>query len=328
MGKYKNIGMYVQTFFGLMCAVIVLALLMQYVFSTRVTLHPLKRASGKATAPTSIVRDDSGNPLSEAEPISAGAIGASVKPVVQVPTATTEARSGVTVPILMYHHVGPLPTDADSMRKDLTVSPSNFVEQVQWLASHGYTSVTLQQVYLATQKQFTLPSKPVVFTFDDGYADVFAFAVPVLQKHGMVGSFAIVPSFLGTPDYGTWADVSMAKQLGMEIVSHTENHFDGASPKFDATYIQQNLQQSLQELETNLGPVPRILVYPYGHFTPQYIAVAEHVGFVMAVTTHFGTAINPDDLMHVPRVRVHGEETLEKFAEILTEKNKSFTHIP
>lgn len=298
------------------------------VSSAHVALHPLRRANGKVVTSAVIAHDDSGKVLSEAEPVPARGTDDPLTSVVHVPVAQAAAVGSISVPILMYHHVGPLPSDADPMRVDLTVSPHGFALQVEWLADHGYTSVTLQDVYLATQKKLTLPPKPVVFTFDDGYADVFAFAVPVLQKHGMVGSFAIVPSFLGTPDYGTWADVSMAKQLGMEIVSHTENHFDGASPKFDATYIQQNLQQSLQELEANLGPVPRILVYPYGHFTPQYIAAAEHVGFVMALTTHFGTAINPDDLMHVPRVRVHGEETLEKFAEILTEKNKSFTHIP
>lgn len=228
------------------------------------------------------------------------------------------SSQGLQIAILMYHHVGIVPEHADALRHGLTVSIVDFESQVSWLKSNGYTSVTLHQAYLASQGQYLLPPKPVVFTFDDGYADVFQNAVPVLQKYAMVGSFAVVPGFLGKPDYATWDMVTAAKQSGMEIVSHTEDHFDGSNKKYDAAFIKSNLEQSLQELEAHVGPVPRILVYPYGHYTDMYITVAQQVGFYMALTTNFGKYVDPNSLMTTPRVRVHGGAPLEKFIENIT----------
>lgn len=227
-------------------------------------------------------------------------------------------EDALPVPILMYHHVGPLPGDADALRRDLTVSAEDFETQVAWLSQVGYVTVSLAEVYQATQGKLSLPPKSMVFTFDDGYADAFTFAVPILQKYHMRGSFAVVPGFLGLPDYATWDMVQSAQNAGMEIVSHTENHFDGSSAKFDAKYIQENLEQSLRELEARLGPIPRVLVYPYGHYTTEYIRIAQQVGFVMALTTRYGRQVDMRNLMLTPRVRVHGHGTMEKFEESIT----------
>lgn len=272
----------------------------------------LSSAQGVAVRDIQHVKDEKGRILSEALPVHS-------MPVHTVP------KGAIPVAILMYHHVGMLPEDGDGIRRDLTVSPENFTEQVEWLHANGYQSVTLEQVYLASQKLFALPKKAVVFTFDDGYKDVFDFALPVLQKYGYVGSFAIAPGLLEKPDYATWAQVLSAKTVGMEVVSHTETHFDGSSSKYSSEFIKQNLTESLKELDSHLGAVPRILVYPYGHFTPEYINIAQSLGFSMGLTTAFGKYVDPNDLMHTPRVRVHGTEPLSRFVEILTGNKKTAT---
>lgn len=223
--------------------------------------------------------------------------------------------NAIEVPVLMYHHVGFLPEKYDAVRADLTVHPQDFEREVSWLHDHGYTSVTLQQIYLATQKKFQLPAKPVAFTFDDGYSDVFDNAVPILQKYGYTGSFAIITGFVGNPDYATWEQITAAHTRGMEIVSHTYDHFDGKNSKFNADFIEKDLRLSLSELDAHMQDVPRILIYPYGHYTPEYIAVAKRVGFTMAYTVHYGRFIDLENLLESPRVRVHGNETLDRFIE-------------
>ena len=221
------------------------------------------------------------------------------------------------VSIFMYHHVGDLPGNADRLRHDLTVSRGQFLEQVAWLKNQGYESITLDQVYQASQKKFALPDKPVVFKFDDGYRDAFEVAAPILKQHGYKGSFAVVPEFVGRAEYASWEQIVSARNEGMEIVSHTYNHFDGGSVKYSEAFIQHNLELSLAELDMHLGKVPRILIYPYGHYTPQYVEIAEKVGFVMALTTAFGQYVEASSLMLTPRVRVHGGEPLDRFMEII-----------
>ena len=232
----------------------------------------------------------------------------------QVLSRPLSARA-LRVPILMYHHVGPLPEHADQLREDLTVSEENFEQQVKWLYENGYTTVNLEQVYQSSEGRFVLPKKPVVFTFDDGYSDVFTYAVPILQKYGYAGSFAIITQYVGTADYATWSEISKAKSGGMEIVSHTQNHFDGSNGKFTPDYIYDNLSGSRKDLSDHLGESSRILIYPYGHYTGLYIDEARKAGFEMALTVRFGKYVDPENIFEVPRIRVHGHQNFEKFKE-------------
>jgi peptidoglycan/xylan/chitin deacetylase (PgdA/CDA1 family) len=242
-----------------------------------------------------------------------------------LPVSQQAVKNGRTlvVPILMYHHVGDLPTKANKVRQDLTVPTANFEAEVKWLSDNKYSSVTLEDIYLYSQGKFIMPKKPVVFTFDDGYEDVFINAVPILKKYNYTGSFGIITQNPGTSQgtniYAPWEEIKNAQSQGNEIVSHTQNHFDGQNPKFTASYIFQNLSASISDIYNNLGTTTNILIYPYGHYTDSYITQAKKSGFVMGVTVHEGKLINLDDLMRIPRVRVHGQETLERFQKIITE---------
>lgn len=230
----------------------------------------------------------------------------------------------IKIPILMYHHVGELPKDADATFRGLTVSPQNFEDQVNWLKNNDYTSISLNDIYLYSKGKFTMPKKPVVFTFDDGYNDAFIKAIPILKKYGYFGSFAIITNYVGATQgnniYATWQTITQAELNGQEIVSHTQNHFDGSNPKFSATYILQNLNGSVADIKNNLGLTTNILIYPYGHYTAEYITQAKKAGFVMGLTVHEGQTIDLDNLMQLPRVRVRSTEDLQQFEDIILDR--------
>lgn len=240
-----------------------------------------------------------------------------------VPQQTVKNGRSLVVPILMYHHVGELPKKADRTRQDLTVPTKDFEAEVKWLSEKGYTSISLRDIYLFSQDKFTMPKKPVIFTFDDGYLDVFQNAAPILKQYGFTGSFGIITGWPGQVQgdniYASWADIETALLGGNEIVSHTQNHFDGSNPKFNTDFIFKNLSGSVGDIKQSLGFTTNILIYPYGHYTDAYIAQAKKAGFVMGITVHEGKVINLDDLMHIPRIRVHGQETLERFEKLITE---------
>ena len=215
------------------------------------------------------------------------------------------------VPVLMYHHVGDLPENADPVRKDLTVSTDNFTQQVEWLKSQGYQTVSLDRLYDWLKNGITLPKKSVLLTFDDGYNDVFQNAVPVLVQNGMSGIFGIISGYVGTADYATWNQILAARAQGMEIISHSFSHPDFATKsKADQTY---DITKSNVDFTGALGSIPNYFIYPYGKYNLDTESILNSDGFRMSFTTSYGFTRPGENLLELPRVRVHGSELLQTF---------------
>ncbi len=243
-------------------------------------------------------------------------------PTTTPPTFPQPTSSLIHLPILMYHHIGYLPSSSvDSVRKGLTVSPEEFSDQVNWLKENGYNSINLSDLYLFSQHKFNLPPKPVIFTFDDGYDDVFQNTIPILKSAGYTGSFAVITDFPGTQsgtnNYATWDQITAAKNTGMEIICHTQNHFDGSNTKFSADYISQNIKGCQQSLADHLGATEPFLIYPYGHYSAIYLDQMRAAGMVLGLTVKESSWVNIKKLLEIPRVRVNPNETMEKFIEKL-----------
>jgi hypothetical protein len=91
--------------------------------------------------------------------------------------STDQSRSATTpVPILMYHVIGDPPATAPYPQ--LFVSERDFAAQMRWLARHGYRAVTQRDVWNHWHRGASLPRKPVVISFDDGYRSVAQSALP------------------------------------------------------------------------------------------------------------------------------------------------------
>src|SRR5260221_3090993 len=77
------------------------------------------------------------------------------------------------VPVLMYHYIRVNPDPNDKVGFNLSVTPWDFSAQLDWLAQHGYHSITLDDLGANLFYHIKLPPKPVVLTFDDGYRDFY-----------------------------------------------------------------------------------------------------------------------------------------------------------
>ena len=89
------------------------------------------------------------------------------------------------VPILEYHVLGRPKTEV--VYPELYVPRESFRKQMDWLDQQGYEAVTLEKVEEAWYHGGTLPPKPVVISFDDGYRPQYTFALPTLREHGWPG---------------------------------------------------------------------------------------------------------------------------------------------
>jgi len=220
--------------------------------------------------------------------------------------------SSITLPILMYHYVRrPPSTRSDMLGYRLSVAPEVFQAQMDWLYSHGYHPVNFNQVRAYFSGTDALPSRPVVITLDDGYADLFTAAYPILKAHNFTAVAYIVPNFVGQPAYATRSQILEMDQGGIEIASHTMNHVDLARMSYGSVVYE--LVQSKKWLESLVGHTVLDFAYPSGKFNPQAVAAVQNAGYDTAVTEQVSLTHSRADRYLWARVRVGGGEAMPEF---------------
>lgn len=221
----------------------------------------------------------------------------------------------VELPVLMYHHIKE-PSDADSdITRGLTVTPAAFETQMIYLQQQGYQSISMRQLFGALYNGEPLPARPVLLTFDDGYADNFENAAPILEKYGFGGTFNIITGMVGNPDYMNWDQVLALEDMGMEIGSHTATHPDLTT--LDGAGLDQELAGSATVLNEKLGHPVYWLCYPTGAFDQSVVEHARAAGYLTGVTTEPGETIQGNQSLTIPRWRISPGTTLEQFAYLV-----------
>lgn len=237
------------------------------------------------------------------------------------PTPDANARTReVKVPILMYHHVGPLPNAPDKIRIGLTILPDNFEAQLKFLQERGYTSIDFYQMQYALTLGQPLPAKPVVFTFDDAYEDVYQFALPLMKKYGFTGTVFVPTQFLdeGRADYMNWDQAKELADAGWRLEPHTKDHVEVKNRPRD--YLIYQIYGSMETLRFHLGYQPRFFAYPSGEYDDKAIEILKEVGYWGAVTTDSGQYHRLAIAYKWGRIRVSGNEVLQDLANRLGEK--------
>ena len=90
--------------------------------------------------------------------------------------------------ISMYHYTRYLKHSRYPEIKGLDVNL--FREQIAFMKSN-FNIVTMEQVLEAISTKEKLPEKALLLTFDDGYADNYNVAMPILEEYGVQVSFFI-----------------------------------------------------------------------------------------------------------------------------------------
>ncbi len=232
-----------------------------------------------------------------------------------VKKAVISAGPVTFVPILYYHYIRINPNPRDRVGFGLSTPPAAFRAQMQYLAGHGFHVLSLHQAVLAIQNHSGLPSRSVVLTFDDGYADFFSAAVPILQSHGFTATSFVITGRMGWGGYLTPSQIVAADGMGFTIGAHTVDHVAlAAQVPARASW---EIKQSKLTLETLLGHPVRDFAYPYGSFNLYDMAQAKSLGFETAVSTLSGTWHSTGQLFELSRVRIGGGLPLASFANLV-----------
>jgi peptidoglycan/xylan/chitin deacetylase (PgdA/CDA1 family) len=201
------------------------------------------------------------------------------------------------VPILEYHVLGAPPADAPY--PELYVTRPDFHRQMDWLDAHGYQGVTLETVEAAWYEGGTLPARPVVISFDDGYRPQFTYALPELRQHGWPGVLNLKAE--GSDLYES--NVRAMIGAGWELASHTIDHSDLTT--LDAAALKRETAGARQLLRREYGVAVKDFCYPAGQFDANVIAAVEAAGYVTATTEIPGDA-SPEAPYELARFEILG----------------------
>ena len=121
---------------------------------------------------------------------------------------------GRPVMVLMYHRVNDI---VDSPAAHLTVSVSDFEKQLQYFT-------TKYQILGLRDDWRNLKKTGIVLTFDDGYADNYTKALPLLEKYNIPATFFITTENIDTKEEFWW------DRLNHNYIQCDDNFFIPGTP--------------------------------------------------------------------------------------------------
>lgn len=210
------------------------------------------------------------------------------------------------VPVLMYHYISEVPAAevGSPGARDLRVPPALFAQHLELLREAGYHTVTAPQLWAALNSRAELPDHPIVLTFDDGYADAYQNAMPLLLRYGFTGTFFITVNLVGRPGYVTWDQVRAMSAAGMDIESHAMDHVSMA--KRAVASLRSQFADSRQILSERTGTDVRFFAYPAGEYGDAAIAAAAAAGYSGAFLKNGGALQSPEWAFMLRRLRIAG----------------------
>jgi len=156
------------------------------------------------------------------------------------------------------------------------VTPEQFERQVRWLARRGYTGIRPSDWLAWCREGKPLPEKPVLFTFDDAYADTAEHALPVLRRYGFGAVVFVMTAQLGGTN--AWDEGEGAATLrlmtadqvrewaaqGIEFGAHSRTHPDPT--QLPRVLVSEEVAGSGDELARLWGTRVISFAYPCGVF--------------------------------------------------------------
>ena len=200
----------------------------------------------------------------------------------------------------MYHVVAPVPHGTGY--PELWVAPGRFGAQMRALAHAGYHATTLDAVWRAWHGHGSLPRRPVVISFDDGYQSQSTTARRRLHQLGWPGVLNLEVRNVGLKGGLARGEVRAMMRDGWEIDAHTLTHPDLTT--LDATGLRREIAGSRRWLHRAFGVPVDFFAYPAGRYNPTVEAAVRAAGYRGTTTTQPGQATRAADPYALPRIRV------------------------
>ncbi len=224
----------------------------------------------------------------------------------------------------MYHS---LSDRARPRFRKFALPPALFAEQMAYLAQQRYTTLTVSQ-YIAFRKAGTaLPEPTVVLTFDDGFADFYTEALPVLQEYGFVSTLYVATAFVGdtsrflrreyetTRPMLTWDQLIEIAAAGIECGAHSHRHEQ--LDVLPGDMARAEIARSRRVLEEKLSQPVASFAYPYGYYQSAVKQMVQAAGYSSACAVRYRMSSPADDPFALSRLIVTANTGLERFVKLI-----------
>ena len=194
---------------------------------------------------------------------------------------------------------------------DLFVRPASLEAQLQYLVDNGYTTIWLEDLAHVDEIE-----KPVILTFDDGYADNYHELYPLLQKYQAKATIFVIT---GTIDYNphnlTTAQIKELSDSGLvSIQSHTVTHpYLKSLTEEDQRW---ELEQSRLALTRITGRIPYAICYPSGDYNETTLELAEEL-YRVGLDMNGGAYRTGEDRFEITRWYISRTHPIEAFQFML-----------
>ncbi|MFL5859967.1 MAG: polysaccharide deacetylase family protein [Solirubrobacteraceae bacterium] len=220
--------------------------------------------------------------------------------------------------VLCYHAISP------SWSADLSVTPEMFDRQVGHLLRRGWRATTFTDAVLNGS-----PGRVLAITFDDAFASVKRYAVPILARHGVPATVFAPTAFMdGSSDLEWpgvahwkqsafaaelaalgWSDLRELAQAGWEIGSHTCTH--PRLTTLDAAALNEELTRSRERCAQELRRPCRSIAYPYGDVDTRVAAAAAAAGYEAGAK--LASDLRHQGALRFPRVGIYHPDGWPRF---------------
>ena len=228
--------------------------------------------------------------------------------------------------VLPYHNVGPSPG-----RRGLVAQwtePEALRAQIRYLREAGHTFVDGGWVADCVGRGLRTPpspsvSRPALVTFDDGLANLYTHALPVLEQEGVpalvfmvaghvggLSTWEAEPRWRGNPLL-TWEQMREMQDRGITFGSHTLTH--PHLPALPESDWRRELTESKRLLEEGLERPVETLAYPYGDFSPEIARAAREASYRLGFSTLRGLNTPATDPTALRRMNVRRHRGLWLF---------------
>ena len=231
------------------------------------------------------------------------------------PTLTPEPQyifqgpGDVTVPILLYHHIG-----ISQKESTYYISTDEFDRQMNLLYASGYRTISVEQLVSAIRHGAELPVKPILLTFDDGGETVYTDAFPILEKYGFTGTVYIVHYFVGVSLYMDRDQIRELYNAGWEVGSHGLSHLDLTSRPGKQM---EEIVNSRSRLESYLDVPVLSFAYPFGAYDKDSLYLVKYAGYAAAMGLGEEVVQGDRNIYYLYRQSITSDLTLETFASLL-----------